>query len=120
MDGSPFSYAVMLERSDNVQTRKALYIICQVASYSAVYKIKILNGSLKSCHDKILVPHCIMDNMYNHEDDLTNSLAHGISFVAVNTSMLFHTKEMTSPRVVCIREPSTAVLQQSLFVMNFQ
>ncbi|CAL4941985.1 unnamed protein product [Urochloa decumbens] len=66
MDKSPFSDAVMLECSD-VQTSKALYIICQVASYSAVYKIKTLNGKLISCHDKILAPHCIMDNMYDHD-----------------------------------------------------
>ncbi|CAL5047305.1 unnamed protein product [Urochloa decumbens] len=66
MDKSPFSDAVMLECSD-VQVSKAVYIICQVASYSAVYKIKTLNGKLISCHDKILAPHCIMDNMYDHD-----------------------------------------------------
>ncbi|CAL4916826.1 unnamed protein product [Urochloa decumbens] len=65
-DESPFSDAVMLECSD-VQISKAVYIICQVASYSAVYKIKTLNGKLISCHDKILAPHCIMDNMYDHD-----------------------------------------------------
>lgn len=40
--------------------KKALYIMCQVASSSTVYKVYIEDGRLE-CHDKTLTPHCIID-----------------------------------------------------------
>jgi len=50
--GAPFSRSVMLERSA-IQTNIALYIVCQVASRTAVFGINILDGKL-TCHDKTL------------------------------------------------------------------
>jgi len=58
---------VMLERSA-IQTNKTLYIICQVASHSTVYKINILEGRL-TCHDKTLTPHCILETSMRHVED---------------------------------------------------
>lgn len=63
----PLSCTAMLERSV-VRTNKTLYIICQVASHSTVYKINILDGRL-TCHDKTLTPHGILEtSMWFIED----------------------------------------------------
>ncbi|KAG0550288.1 hypothetical protein BDA96_01G326200 [Sorghum bicolor] len=65
--------AAMLERSA-IRTNKTLYIICQVASHSTVYKINILDGRL-TCHDKTLTPHCILEtSMWYIEDVILNRL----------------------------------------------
>ncbi|KAL6605783.1 hypothetical protein ACP70R_041436 [Stipagrostis hirtigluma subsp. patula] len=63
----PYSTAIMLEGSA-IQTNKTLYIICQLASCSAVYKITILDGRLP-CHDKTLKPLCTMDTFICDDDE---------------------------------------------------
>ncbi|KAL6631388.1 hypothetical protein ACP70R_028238 [Stipagrostis hirtigluma subsp. patula] len=55
----PCTTSVMLEGSA-IQTNKTLYIVCQLASCSTVYKITILDGRLP-CHDKALKPLCTID-----------------------------------------------------------
>ncbi|RLN11736.1 hypothetical protein C2845_PM09G12160 [Panicum miliaceum] len=76
----PLSCAVMLERSA-IRTNKTLYIICQVASHSTVYKINIVDGRL-TCHDKTLPPHCILETSMPHiEDDILNRLHRPWHFV---------------------------------------
>nr|XP_034592325.1 uncharacterized protein LOC117854138 [Setaria viridis] len=63
---TPLRTAVMLEGSP-ILARKALYIVCQVASHSTVYKVFIADGRLE-CHGKILRPRCIM-NTFSSGDE---------------------------------------------------
>lgn len=63
---TPLLTAVMLEGSP-ILARKALYIVCQVASHSTVYKVFIADGRLE-CHGKILRPRCIM-NTFSSGDE---------------------------------------------------
>lgn len=82
----PLLCTVMLERSA-IQTNKTLYIICQVASHSTVYKINILDGRL-TCHDKTLTPHCILEtSMCDIEDGILNRLHRSWHFVCDSKSI---------------------------------
>ncbi|CAN6207960.1 unnamed protein product [Urochloa humidicola] len=66
--GTPFTSAVMLERSP-IQTNKTLYLVCQVASSAVLFEINIMDGKLV-CHDKTLTPHCTMDlETFIYDDD---------------------------------------------------
>lgn len=76
----PSLRTVTLERSA-IRNNKTLYIICQVASHSAVYKINILDGRVM-CHDKALGPHCILEtSMRDVEDGILNRLHRPWHFV---------------------------------------
>lgn len=60
LDGSEFTTVAICEGSA-IKTNKTLYMICQDASHSAVYKITVLDGRLMSCHDETLTPHCTLE-----------------------------------------------------------
>ncbi|CAN6207957.1 unnamed protein product [Urochloa humidicola] len=82
----PLLCTAMLERS-SIRTNKTLYIICQVASCSTVYKINVLDGRL-TCHDKTLTPHCILEtSMSNIEDGIPNRLHRSWHFVCDSKSI---------------------------------
>ncbi|TVU11860.1 hypothetical protein EJB05_45469, partial [Eragrostis curvula] len=68
-DEPQFLNVAMCEGSA-IKTNNTLYMICQVATRSTVYKMNILNGRL-TCHDETLTPHCILDiSCCNGEDDM--------------------------------------------------
>ncbi|CAN6224268.1 unnamed protein product [Urochloa humidicola] len=72
LNGFVHSRFAMLDDDSAIQMNKSVYVICQVASRSSVFKIDILDGRL-TCHDKALIPLCTMDTFTcDVERDLMN------------------------------------------------
>ncbi|CAL5052399.1 unnamed protein product [Urochloa decumbens] len=73
LNGLVHSRSIMLYNDSAIQMNKVVYIVCQVASRSSVFKIDILDGRL-ACHDKALTPLCTMGTLRYDDDgsDLMN------------------------------------------------
>ncbi|CAN6164280.1 unnamed protein product [Urochloa humidicola] len=110
-NGAPIFCPVML-KSSAIRTSRTLYIICQVASHSTVYKINIVDGRLM-CHDRTLTPHCIPQTcMPDDMDGIQNQLNRPGHFV-YNGSFICATPSGENRLYLCYVDKGNITLRRS-------